>query len=81
MNEFLEREGRDKDSTKETGLPLESPRGRRTPEPLLNQHEAAAESLRHRFLEADNQFYFRGGPGEADNVAFCRSRETPHHRA
>ena len=71
MNEFLEREGRDKDSTKETSLPRESPRGRRTPEPLLNQHEAAAESLRHRFLEADNQFYFRGGPGEADNVAFC----------
>lgn len=71
MNEFLEREGRDKDSTKERGLPLESPRERRTPEPLLNQHEAAAESLRHRFLEADNQFYFRGGPGEADKVAFC----------
>jgi putative DNA primase/helicase len=38
---------------------------------LLNQHEAAAESLRHRFLQADNTFYFRGGPGEANTVAFA----------
>ena len=70
MNELLEREGRDKDSAKETLLPREHPRGTSKPEPLLNQHEAAAESLRHRFLEADNQFYFRGGAGEADKVAF-----------
>ncbi len=42
----------------------------RKPEPLLNQLEGAAESLRHRFLQADNQFYFRG-PGEADKVAFA----------
>ena len=69
MNEFLEREGREKDSANETLLPREHPRGTRQPEPLLNQHEAAAESLRHRFLQADHKFYFRG-PGEPDKVAF-----------
>ena len=69
MNALLEREGKERDSAKETGLPRESRSGTRQPEPLLNQHEAAAESLRHRFLQADNQFYFRG-PGEADRVAF-----------
>ena len=69
MNEVREGEGREKDSAKETGLPRENPRGTRTSEPSLNQPEAAAESLRHRFLEADHKFYFRG-PGEADNVAF-----------
>ena len=70
MNELLEREGKEKDSAKETVQPRKSPRGTRKPEPLLNQHEAAAESLRHRFLEADHKFYFRG-PGEADKVAFA----------
>ena len=70
MNELLEREGREKDSAKETVVPRDSNRGTRTPEPLLNQ-PAAAESLRHRFLQADNRFYFRGGSGEADTVAFA----------
>ena len=71
MNEVHEGEGKEKDSAKETVLPRENPLGTRKPEPLLKQHEAAAESLRHRFLEADNKFYFRGGPGEADRVAFA----------
>jgi putative DNA primase/helicase len=71
MNELLEREGREKNSAKETVLPREGRRGTTKPQALLNQPEAAAESLRHRFLEADNQFYFRGGPGEADKVAFA----------
>ncbi len=70
MNALLEREGKERDSTKEKGLPRESRSGTRQPEPLLNKHEAAAESLRHRFLQADNQFYFRG-PGETDRVAFA----------
>jgi Large polyvalent protein-associated domain 7 len=70
MNELREGEGREKDSAKETLLPRERQRGTTKPQPLLNQHEAAAESLRHRFLEADNKFYFRG-PGEADKVAFA----------
>ena len=71
MNELREGEGKEKDNAKETGRPREHPRGTRTPDPLLNQHEAAAESLRHRFLQADNKFYFRGGPGGADIVAFA----------
>lgn len=71
MNELREGEGREKDSATETGRPRESPRGTRQPEPLSNQPAAAAESLRHRFLEADNQFYFRAGPGDADRVAFA----------
>ena len=71
MNELLEREGKEKDRAKETVLHRERPRGTRTPEPLLNQYEAAAESLRHRFLQADNQFYFRAGSGAADRVAFA----------
>jgi len=71
MNELREGEGREKDSVKETARPRGNPRGTRKPEPLLNQPEAAAESLRHRFLQADNTFYFRGGPGEADKVAFA----------
>ena len=71
MNELREGEGKEKDSAKETVFPREGQRGRRQPEPLLNQHEAAAESLRHRFLEANNRFYFRGGPGAADKVAFA----------
>ena len=71
MNELHGREGKERDSTKETVLPRESRSGTRQPQPLLNQHEGAAESLRHRFLEADHKFYFRGGPGEADRVAFA----------
>ena len=70
MNELLEGEGKEKDRVKETVLPRESRPGTRTPEPLLNQHEAAAESLRHRFLQADHTFYYRG-PGETDKVAFA----------
>ena len=69
MNALREGEGREKDSAKETVVPRDSNSGTRTPEPLLNQ-PAAAESLRHRFLQADNRFYFRGSPGESDKVAF-----------
>ena len=69
MNALREGEGREKDSAKETLLPRESTRGTSKPEPLLNQ-SAAAESLRHRFLQANNQFYFRAGPGAAATVAF-----------
>ena len=71
MNEFCGGGGRENDSAKETIRPRESRGGTRKSEPLLNQHEAAAESLRHRFLEANNQFYFRSGPGGADTVAFA----------
>ena len=71
MNALHEGEGREKNSPKETVRPQEGRRGTTTPQPLLNQPEAAAESLRHRFLEADNQFYFRAGSGAVDKVAFA----------
>ena len=71
MNALRKGEGKEKNSAKETVRPRENPPGTRQPEPLLNQHEAAAESLRHRFLEAENQFYFRTGSGAADRVAFA----------
>ena len=71
MNELREGGGKERDNAKETVLPRESRSRTTKPDPLLNQHEAAAESLRHRFLQADNKFYFRGGPGEADRVAFA----------
>ncbi|MEP6935688.1 MAG: LPD7 domain-containing protein, partial [Nitrospirota bacterium] len=69
MNELCEGEGREKDSAKETRLPRETLQGTRKPEPLLNQ-TTAAESLRHRFLQADSKFYFHAGPGAAATVAF-----------
>ena len=39
-------------------------------EPSLNQRRDAAESLRKRFLEAGEQFYYRTAPGEPTKVAF-----------
>ena len=39
-------------------------------EPRLNQRRDAAESLRKRFLEAGEQFYYRTAPGEPTKVAF-----------
>ena len=38
--------------------------------PSLNQRRDAAESLRKRFLEAGEQFYFRTAPGEPTKIAF-----------
>ncbi|MGZ9189004.1 MAG: LPD7 domain-containing protein [Nitrospira sp.] len=70
MNALLERQSREKDSANGIVLPREGPRETVPPEPLMNQSAAAAESLRRRFLEADNTFYFRVGPGQAAQVAF-----------
>lgn len=39
-------------------------------QPRLNQRRDAAESLRKRFLEAGEQFYYRTAPGESTRVAF-----------
>ncbi len=70
MNELLERKSRERDSANGIALPRNGPRETVPPEPLMNPSVAAAESLRRRFLEADNSFYFRPGPGEAAKVAF-----------
>ena len=39
-------------------------------QPRLNQRRDAAESLRKRFIEADEQFYYRTAPGEPTKLAF-----------
>jgi putative DNA primase/helicase len=39
-------------------------------QPRLNQRRDAAESLRKRFIEAGEQFYYRTGPGEPTKLAF-----------
>ncbi len=39
-------------------------------QPRLNQRRDAAESLRKRFIEAGEQFYFRTAPGEPTKIAF-----------
>ncbi len=65
MNELRERKTRERGSVNEIVLPGEDPRDTVPPEPFMNQSTAAAESLRRRFLKADNKFYFRAGHGEA----------------
>ena len=70
MNELRERKTRERGSVNEIVLPGEDPRDTVPPEPFMNQSTAAAESLRRRFLKADNKFYFRAGHGEAAKVAF-----------
>lgn len=39
-------------------------------QPRLNQRRDAAESLRKRFIEAGEQFYYRTAPGEPTKIAF-----------
>ncbi len=41
-----------------------------TDQPRLNQRRDAAESLRKRFIEAGEQFYYRTAPGEPTKIAF-----------
>lgn len=57
---------------KQTGKPKPAHRDQAKDgeEPSLNQRRDAAESLRKRFLEAGEQFYYRTAPGEPTKVAF-----------
>lgn len=41
-----------------------------TDQPRLNQRRDAADSLRKRFIEAGEQFYYRTAPGEPTKLAF-----------
>jgi hypothetical protein len=41
-----------------------------TYQPRLNQRRDAADSLRKRFIEAGEQFYYRTAPGEPTKIAF-----------
>jgi len=58
--------------TKQTDKPKPGHRGQAedAEEPSLNQRRDAAESLRKRFLEAGEQFYYRTAPGEPTKLAF-----------
>ena len=58
--------------SKRTDRPKSTQRGQAEDgeEPSLNQRHDAAESLRKRFLEAGEQFYYRTAPGEPTKIAF-----------
>ncbi len=57
---------------KQTDTPKPVQRGKTEDreEPSLNQRRDAADSLRKRFIEAGEQFYFRTVPGEPAKLAF-----------
>lgn len=59
-------------TTKRTGEPKPAVvnQDENAEQPGLNQRRDAAESLRKRFLEAGEQFYYRTAPGEPTKVAF-----------
>ncbi len=50
--------------------PAEGTQEQNAEHPRLNQRRDAAESLRKRFLEAGEQFYYRTAPGEPTKIAF-----------
>ncbi len=50
--------------------PAEGTQDDNAEQPRLNQRRDAAESLRKRFLEAGEQFYYRTAPGEPAKIAF-----------
>lgn len=58
--------------TKQTDEPKPSERtqAESAEQPRLNQRRDAAESLRKRFIEAGEQFYYRTAPGEPTKIAF-----------
>lgn len=50
--------------------PAERTQDEHAEQPRLNQRRDAAESLRKRFIEAGEQFYYRTAPGESTKLAF-----------
>ncbi|HMS82669.1 MAG TPA: hypothetical protein PKD12_03350 [Nitrospira sp.] len=50
--------------------PAERTQDENAEKPGLNQRRDAAESLRKRFIEAGEQFYYRTAPGEPTKLAF-----------
>ena len=50
--------------------PAEGTQDENAEQPRLNQRSDAAESLRKRFIEAGEQFYYRTAPGEPAKIAF-----------
>ncbi|CUS37863.1 LPD7 domain-containing protein [Candidatus Nitrospira nitrificans] len=50
--------------------PSKGTQGENAEQPRLNQRRDAADSLRKRFIEAGEQFYYRTAPGEPTKIAF-----------
>ena len=69
MNEIA---GGEAQATKRTDepKPAEGTQAENAEQPRLNQRQDAAESLRKRFIEAGEQFYYRTAPGEPTKIAF-----------
>ena len=69
MNELREDEAQ---ATKQTDQPkpADGTQNEGEEQPRLNQRRDAAESLRKRFIEAGEQFYYRTAPGEPTKLAF-----------
>lgn len=59
-------------ATKQTNepKPAEGTQDKDADQPQLNQRRDAAESLRKRFIEAGEQYYYRTAPGEPTKIAF-----------
>jgi Large polyvalent protein-associated domain 7 len=69
MNEIDMDEARETKQNDEP-RPAEGTQGENAEQPRLNQGRDAADSLRKRFIEAGEQFYYRTAPGEPMKIAF-----------
>ena len=69
MNEIGMDEARETKQNDEP-RPAEGTQGENAEQPRLNQRRDAADSLRKRFIEAGEQFYYRTAPGEPTKIAF-----------
>ena len=69
MNEISLDEARETKQNDEP-RPADENQDEGTERPRLNQRHDAAESLRKRFIEAGEQFYYRMAPGEPTKLAF-----------
>ena len=69
MNEIGVDEARETKQNDEP-RPTERIQDENAEQPQLNQRRDAAESLRKRFIEAGEQFYYRTAPGEPTKIAF-----------
>ncbi len=69
MNEISMDEAQETKRTDEP-KPAEGIQDESAEQPRLNQRRDAADSLRKRFIEAGEQFYYRTAPGEPTKLAF-----------
>ena len=69
MNEIGVEEAKETKRTDEP-KPPQGTQDEGSEQPRLNQRRDAAESLRKRFIEAGEQFYYRTAPGEPTKIAF-----------